>query len=145
MPKPPPYPPPRVRPALPPTTLDVRFERQETTRGFVTLSDSDTDVIRFSGEVDSVEVFVETFGAILTFTDRDNVELDTITLRVNTTYSARYACSVVRARNAVGGSNATVQVIGRWARRSGMTGATTEESNEPFRPMRYPPEAPAQP
>jgi hypothetical protein len=139
------YPQPRARARLPESILDVRFERQETTRGFITLTDSDADIIRFSGEVDSVEIMVETFGAIVTLTDRDNVEVDTITLRVNTTYTARYACSVVRARNAVGGSNATMQVIGRWAKQAGKTGASGEEVNDPFLPMLYPPTPPAQP
>jgi hypothetical protein len=132
----------RQRPRLQGTPLELRYERIESTRGFVTLGDADADVIRFSGQVDAVDVWVETFGAVLTFCDRDNVEVDTITLRVGQTYASRFACSTVRARNAVGGSNATVQCVGKWARRASATGATSEpRSTDMTAPPLVPPPA----
>lgn len=122
------FPAPRVRAPLARTPLELVYERQESTRGFVTLADADGDVIRFSGEVDAVDLWVETFGAIVTLTNRDDTETDTITLRVGEKYAARFRCSVVRARNAVGGSNATVQAVGKWARQAERFGASGRDA-----------------
>lgn len=120
------YPMPRVRAALPAAPLADRYERYETTPATVTLGDTEGDVIRFSGEVDSVEVRVTTNPALLRFTDRAGRESDLVRVEAGVSYEPRIACSVVRGLNATAGNNAVVFVTGKWAKRAGAVGASTD-------------------
>lgn len=108
------YPAARERPALPAAGLTDRFERVETTRGFVTLGDTDAEVINFSGTPNRIEVLCELFDAILTPRARGVSEIQTITMRAGQSLDLDLGVSVLVARNAVAGSNARLQVIGRY-------------------------------
>lgn len=106
------YPAPRPRDTWPPRAPLPGFIAHESTRGYVTVTDAEGDIIRFSGPVQRVDLRAETFGVIVTLTDRDLRERDTITLRANESRTVDVVCTVVRAANAVAGSVGALQVIG---------------------------------
>jgi len=88
------------------------FTAIESTRGYVTITDAEADVIRFSGDVARVDLRCETFGVVVLLTDRNGAQVDTITLRANENRTVDVICNVVRASNAVGGSAGALQVVG---------------------------------
>lgn len=106
------YPAPRARPSWPARAMPEGFITHETTRGYVTVTDAETDVIRFSGIVSRVDLRAETFGVVVRLTDRDGREADTITLRADEARTMDIPCSVVRASNAVAASVGVLQVVG---------------------------------
>lgn len=109
------YPVARERPASSAATLTDRFQRIETSGGFVTLGDTDAEVLVFSGAPDRIEVLVELNDAIITPQTRGRQEVETITMRAGQSYMLDAAYCRVLGRNAVAGLNARVQVIGRYA------------------------------
>lgn len=112
------YPGARARAGEPaPRVADV-FPRHQATNGFIALGDADADVLVFSGVPERVEVWVELFDAILTFEGLTSREEAEITLRAGQFYEPAIPCRRVVARNATAGSNARVQVVGKWAQRS---------------------------
>lgn len=120
------YPEPRVRAALPAAPLSDRFERWETSAGFLALTDTLADVLRFSGQPDAIELWIEDNDAVLQFTDRAGADLESITVRAGQFYEPRIPCSVVRGRNETAGLTARVQIVGKWAKLRGATGGSTE-------------------
>jgi len=111
------YPQPRPRDPGAPAPGVEQFDRHESTQGFVAVGDTLADIIRFSGKPDSIEIDVETFDAIFSFTDRPARSEDLITIRAGQSKELRISADVVRARNRVGGSVASIQVVGKWQRR----------------------------
>jgi len=108
------YPEPRERWTAPAAVLTDRFTRAETTRGFVTLGDTDAEIILFSGTPNRIELLVELFDAIITPRTRGEQEIQTITMRAGQSLQLDLGVGIIVARNAVAGSNARLQVIGRY-------------------------------
>ena len=106
------YPAPRTRGEVTPRAPLAGFIAHESTRGYVAVADVEGDIIRFSGTVQRVDLRCETFGVVVRLTDRDNREVDTITLRALESRTIDVACSVVRASNAVALSLGALQVVG---------------------------------
>jgi hypothetical protein len=94
------------------------FPRHQTSGGFVTLGDTDADVLVFSGVPERVEVWVELNDAIVTFEGLLTKEEAEITLRAGQFYEPAIPCRRVVARNATAGLNARIQVVGKWAQPS---------------------------
>ncbi len=129
------YPTPRDRPAGHAAALSDKFPRRESTRGFVTLGNTDADIINFSGTPDRVEVFVETNDAILRFTGLIDTERAEITIRAGVRYEPDFCARRVIGRNATAGLNASVQVIGKWAEpREGVGNYTSRPEPAPSTP-----------
>jgi len=108
------YPEPRERWPASEAVLTDRFARVETTRGFVTLGDTDAEVLVFSGVPERVELIVELFDAIITPRSRARSEDFTVTMRAGQSHKLDVSAERILARNAVAGSNARLQVIGRY-------------------------------
>jgi hypothetical protein len=107
----------RERRPLPLTALSDSFQRIQTTDGLVTLGDTDALLIEFSGAPDVIEVLVTTFDAIIRFTDRSRrIDSDVIVVAGGRYEHRGGGFDTLRARNRVGGSNAIVQAVGKWAR-----------------------------
>jgi len=99
---------------LPLALLTDTFHGYQSTEGYVTLGDTLADLIAFSGFPDRIEITVLTFPAIIELTDEQGRERPEIRIEANGTYDSQLRARKVRARNATAGSNATVQVIGKW-------------------------------
>lgn len=112
------YPLPRARQPDPAPRVDAVFPRHQSTNGFITLGDTDADVLVFSGVPDRVEVWVEVQDAIVTFEGLTQREEAEITLRAGQFYEPALPARRIVARNATAGLNARVQVVGKWAQRS---------------------------
>lgn len=108
----------RVRDREWPVLVAGQYGRMETTAGFVTLGDALADVIQFSGAPDSVTIAVETFDAIVQYQRRGRAAQDTVLVRAGQTFAPDVQVEIIRARNNTPGSNAIVQVIGKWLRRA---------------------------
>lgn len=104
---------PRCRGAA--AAVATKFRRVQSSGGFVTLGDSNADVLVFSGEPDRVEVFVELNDAILTFGRTTAEEEAEVTIRAGVHFEPGIGCRRVIGRNAVAGFTARVQVVGKWA------------------------------
>ena len=96
-------------------TVADKFDRHEASNGFVTVGDTDADILVFSGTPDRVEVFVELNDVIVTFGDYLGLEEAEITLRAGVRYEPDLPARRVIARNAVAGAVGRVQVVGKWA------------------------------
>jgi hypothetical protein len=101
----------------PPALLTDTFLDYQSTKGYVTIGDTVADVLAFSGFPDRIEITVLTFPAIVNLTDEQNREGPDIRIEAFGAYDAQIRARKVRARNATAGSNALVQVIGKWAPR----------------------------
>ena len=105
----------RPREMPPAATLTDQFREQQTSGGFVTVGDTDAEVLVFSGRPDRVEVVVELNDVILSLRDRTRRVSDEITLRAGQRYEWQVRGDRLVARNATAGLNARVQVVGQWA------------------------------
>lgn len=114
------FPEPRERPVSVESSLANIFDEYQTSGGFVTLGDATADILAFSGTPDSIEVMVETFDAILIFGRRGVAEEEEITIRAGQSFEPGVRADRVRGRNAAPGSNASVQVMGRWLKARSM-------------------------
>jgi len=110
------YPAARERGGGAPPLIAGQYGRMETTAGFVTLTDTDTDIIAFSGAPDSVTIVVETFNATIQYQRRGYAAVDTVLVRAGQTFAPDVQVEIIRGRNTTPGSNALVQVIGKWLR-----------------------------
>ena len=110
------YPAARERGGGAPPLVAGQYERMETTAGFITLGDTDSDIIVFSGAPDSVTVIVETFNATIQYGRRGERAQDTVLVRAGQTFAPDVKTEIIRGRNTTAGSNASVQVIGKWLR-----------------------------
>jgi hypothetical protein len=97
------------------SVLTDTFRGYQSTSGYVTLGDPLADVIAFSGFPERIEITVLTFPAMVQLTDEQGRERPEIRIEANGSYDSQLRARKVRARNATAGSNATIQVIGKWA------------------------------
>ena len=110
------YPAARERGGAPRPLVAGQYGRMETTAGFITLGDTDADVIAFSGAPDSVTVAVKTFDAIISYRMRGRDTADTVIVTAGETFAPDVKVEIIRGRNRVPGSAATVQAVGKWLR-----------------------------
>jgi len=108
------YPVPRTRLAALPPAAPEKFDRYES-NGETTLADTIADVITFSGRPDSITLQARAFPALVTLTDRLNQETHTILVQVGAPVDTRISRERVRAQNAIAGSNAVLNAVGKWA------------------------------
>jgi len=107
------FPAPRARPrAWAPVTHET-FHRYET-NGETTLGDTDAEVWTFSGRPDSITISARAFPALVTLTDRLSRTESTILVQVGAPLDTRISRERVIARNAIAGSNAVLNVVGKW-------------------------------
>jgi hypothetical protein len=95
-----------------------RSARYETTRGYVSLGTAISTLIHFSGFPDLIEVFVLDNAAIFSFEGEIDEQVDEITVEAGVFYEPAIRGHNVRARNAVAGAVARVQVVGKWVQSS---------------------------
>jgi hypothetical protein len=108
------YPAARERaPALPGVLTD-RFRPHAATAGYVTLGTALADVLVFAGVPDRIELFTRDAAVVVQFTDRADVELDTIELPPGVFYEPGLVAEKIRARNAVAGVVGKLQVVGKY-------------------------------
>lgn len=120
------YPAPRERGRVVAGVLIDRFRPHQTTAGYVTLGTALADVIVFAGVPDKIELFTRSNAITVTFTDRADVELDTIELPAGMFYEPGLVCEKIRARNTVAGQVGELQVIGKYLHET--------EATEPHEP-----------
>lgn len=90
-----------------------RYEAIESSAE-ITCADTDTAVHIFSGRPDAIDLAAHTFSAVFTFQDEMGRELGEMLVPAGAVYLSHISCNRVLARNAVAGSVAVVQVLGKW-------------------------------
>lgn len=91
------------------------FPRHQTTGGFVALTDTLAEVIRFAGKPENIEIWVRNQDAAVVFTEETQSEREVITVPAGVFYEPKVTAEVIMARNATAGLTASIQVIGKWA------------------------------
>ena len=92
------------------------YERIQTTGGYVSLGTPIADVISFAGTPDRIEIVVLDFAADIYFTDEQGRDSHPIRVEPAVAYDPQVRARKVRGANAVAGSVARVQVVGKWQR-----------------------------
>lgn len=126
------YPTPRTRMPAPFATPPEHFNRRQSTEGFAGVTDTLTEIIRFAGTPDEIEVLcISTGGIAVTFARRDGSDPKLVRVLQNVAHVERGGgYDVVSGqRDSPGTSN--VQVIGRWAARVPITPPAPAEASTP--------------
>jgi hypothetical protein len=105
-----------ARAVVPPAVTAERYQRAESS-SLTTLGDTNATVITFSGRPDAVQLSAQAFGAIFVLDDLVNRTLTELHIPAGASETIRVNPKIVRARNAVAGSNAIVMAVGLWAER----------------------------
>jgi hypothetical protein len=92
-----------------------KYERYESTVGFVAVADDDAEVITFSGRPDSIVLHALVANCLVTLTDRLNRQTHVIPVGIGETIETHVAAERVLARENVAGGGATLSVVGKWA------------------------------
>ncbi|MFZ1058323.1 MAG: hypothetical protein WAP47_03915 [Candidatus Rokuibacteriota bacterium] len=100
----------------PPALRTDTYERIQTTGGYVSLGTSVADIIAFAGTPDRIEIVVLDFAADLYFTDEQGRDSHPIRVEPAVAYDPQIRARKVRGANAVAGSVARVQAVGKWQR-----------------------------
>ena len=100
-----------------PGLVTQRFLRYESTKGYITVADADTEIIEFSGMPDSIEIWVLTNNVLVTFVNVEGAANEPIQVNASNFYEPGIAYRRVIARNAVAGVVGTIQVVGKWVER----------------------------
>ncbi|MGH7393554.1 MAG: hypothetical protein ACREM3_29485 [Candidatus Rokuibacteriota bacterium] len=111
------FPPLRLRAGGAAPTTTEKYERYESTPAEVTLGDTDTVVITFAGQPDSIVLEARTQGALFTLTDELGRETHAIAVQAGATQETHISRRRVLGRNLVAGMNAAAFVVGKWAER----------------------------
>lgn len=93
-------------------TLTDRFRPPDTTAGYVTLTDTAAEIIRFARDVARIKVLVLDNDATLLLHARGAPTFRTINVPAGAEYDEGVAAEIVEARNRTAGLNARVQVQG---------------------------------
>ena len=91
-----------------------RYLRYEATPGYISLATAAAEVIEFSGCPDSIEIFVLDFAAIISFVNLRGEVNEGIQIEAANFYEPGIVYKTVVARNAVAGSVARIQIVGKW-------------------------------
>lgn len=108
----------RPREVGPPSLIGEKYERYESTAGFVAVADTDTEVITFSGRPDSIVLSALVGAVLVTLTDRLNRESHVIPVRIGETIETHISRERVLARENVAAAGATLSVVGKYAERA---------------------------
>lgn len=111
------HPPQAAAGPCPAAVLTDTWRDMQGTQGYVTIGDTESEVIRFSGCPERIEIWVLTFPAIIRFTDEHGRPLQDVRIEAGVFYEPQIRAHSVRARNATAGSNAAIQAIGKWQER----------------------------
>jgi hypothetical protein len=109
------FPSPRARARGAPTLIGEKYERYESTAGFVAVADTDTEVITFSGRPDSIVLHALVGAVLVTLTDRLDRQTHVIPVGIGETIETHIAAERVLARENVAAAGATLSVVGKWA------------------------------
>jgi len=90
------------------------YERIQTTGGYVSLGTAISDIIAFAGTPDRIEIVVLDFAADIYFTDEQGRDSHPIRVEPAVAYDPQVRARKVRGANAVAGSVARVQAVGKW-------------------------------
>jgi len=112
------YPAPRERPLAAAGVLTDRFRPHVATAGYVTLGTALADILIFPGVPDKIELFTRAAGVVVVFTDRFDVGRGSIELPAGIFYEPGLVCEKIRARNAIAGQVASLQVVGKYLHQS---------------------------
>lgn len=123
------YPSGRERGRLVDGSYGLRSDRYESNNE-TTLADTDATIITFSGRPDAIILQARSFPALVTLTDRMNRETSTILVQVGAALDAGISRERVIARNAIPGSNAILNVVGKWL--------TTRAADPEYDPLQRP-------
>lgn len=104
----------KARAVIPPAITAERYQRAESS-SLTTLGDTDAAVVTFSGRPDAVQFSAQAFGAIFVLDDLTNRTFSELHVPAGESITVRVNPKIVRARNAVAGSNAIVMAVGLWA------------------------------
>lgn len=102
---------------LPSAILTDTWHTMQATQGYSTLTDTLTQVIRFSGWPDRIEVWIRDNPAVIRFLDEHGRPIQDIRIETGVFYEPNIRAHSVSARNATAGLNALIQVVGKWAAR----------------------------
>lgn len=100
------------------SVLTDTWHGQQTTQGFSSLGTAMTEVIRFSGFPDRIEIWILDNNAVIQFTDEQQRPTQEITVLAGNFYEPQIRQHTVRARNATAGLVARIQVVGKWLAQS---------------------------
>jgi len=109
------FPSPRPRAHGAPLVLGEKFERYESTNGFVAVADTDDEIITFSGKPDCIVLKALVANVLATLTDRLDRQTHVIPVGIGETVTTYISAERVRARENVAGGGATLSVVGKWA------------------------------
>lgn len=107
---------PEQRPARPNGAeglIAEKFPRYESS-GEVTCGDTLVDVHTFSGFPDNIDLMTRSFPAIVRLASKLGEETSDILVPVGTVIQTGISRPLVRARNAIAGSNAVLVAVGKW-------------------------------
>lgn len=127
------YPPPRERESNRAPGMPERFERYESPPDELTIGDALAEVFRFSGRPDSIVLAVRTNDCFVRLVNRGEAEQQEFLILESQPYETHYGAEIVMARNRLAGSNAQLNVVGKWKYRSAWPTppAPTEEPDPP--------------
>jgi hypothetical protein len=91
-----------------------KYERQHSS-GQVTAADTDAELVRFSGQPDTILLTCHENGAVFTLQDRLGRDPTEVLVPADNSIETHFAAEVVLVRNHAAGSNAHVCAIGKWA------------------------------
>jgi hypothetical protein len=90
-----------------------RYGRAEAS-AVTTAADTDTELVHFSGRVDTVTLTAHDFAAVFILRDDTGRELVEYFVDAFGVHESHVACNRVSVRNHVAGSAAHVQAVGKW-------------------------------
>lgn len=109
------HPPSAAAGPCPAAVLTDTWSTFQGTQGYKTLTDTEAEIMRFSGCPDRIELWVLDNPAIVRFTDEQGRPLATIQIEAGVFYEPQIRAHAIHASNATAGLNARLQVVGKWA------------------------------
>lgn len=94
--------------------VTTRFCRYESTKGYVNVADTDTEVIEFSGIPDSIEIWILDNDVLLTFLNDAGGSNEPIQVNAGNFYEPGIVYRRLIARNATSGLVARLQAVAKW-------------------------------
>lgn len=98
-----------------PALLTDTWKDLQGTQGYSTITDTLTEIIRFSGWPDRIEIWCLDNPASIEFADEQGRPLQQIQMEAGTHYEPNIRAHALHARNVNAGFNARLQVVGKWA------------------------------
>jgi len=109
------YPPPRPRAEGAGVIAVERFERYESSEGFVAVPDADGEIFVFGGRPDTIVLTARVADALVTLTDRIGRGAHELVVLAGETVDTRISRERVIARERVAAGGSELFVVGKWA------------------------------